>query len=59
MQPIYAGFFASFVHHRVSRYGSQSIKMMSDGDIDDCDGLFDRLILIGGPLAPENSYENI
>ena len=37
-----------------SRYGSHAIKMIIDGDTDDCDGLFDRLI-----SAPENSYKNI
>ena len=48
MQPIYAGFFASFVHHRTPQGKSvcHVIKMMSDDDRDDCAGLFDRLFYV-------------
>ena len=44
MQPIYAG----FVHHRAPHGKSvcHAIKMMSDDDLDDCDGLFDRLFYV-------------
>ena len=43
MQQIYAGFLRlSYTTGR--RYGSHAIKMLSDDDTDDCDGLFDRLV---------------
>ena len=37
--------YASFEHHRTRQVKSvcHAIKMMSDDDTDDCDGLFDRL----------------
>ena len=50
MQSIYAGFMRlSYTtgRHRLNRY------VMSDDDTDVCDGV------LGGPLAPEKSAENI
>ena len=41
MQSIYAGFLC--FSYTTGKVGTSCVKMMSDDDTDDCDGLFDRL----------------